>query len=136
MTNSVVLLKTTKRISYAHNKIKKVIFNVLDKNIIISKAKLVNDLGVSAGYLNYRFPDESKLISFNYRKHLRIKKENKFTYNANLIRQATIKLPNNGIYPSCNKVFNEICTNTTMLFVNARYKQVWENQIFDRGYNS
>ncbi len=135
MTNPIVLLKTTKRISYDHDKIKKVIFNVLDKNIIISKAKLVNDLGVSAGYLNYRFPDESKLISINYRKHLRIKKENKFNYNANLIRQATIKLHNNGVYPSCNKVFNEVCKNTTIIFVNPGYKQVWENQIFDLGYN-
>jgi transcriptional regulator with XRE-family HTH domain len=104
----------------------------------LGPVQIAQRLGYHSGVLWYHFPQECALLSQQIKEHRRRRKEQRIARVQEEIRQATLALHTQGIYPSQNKVADLL--SDPNVFFQPEVKEVWRALCrelgWDRGRNS
>jgi len=95
--------------------------------------QLAEQLGYSGHALLYHFPQECALLSQQIKKHRRQRKEQRLANVQEEVRQATLTLHAQGIYPSQNKVAG-LLSDPNLLF-QPEAKVTWRALCQELGWN-
>ena len=89
---------------------------ILDgKEDLLGYVQLAQQLGYSSQVLLYHFPQECALLSKQIKEHRRQRKEQRMARVQEEVRQATLAIHAQGIYPSQNKVA-DLLSDPNLLF--------------------
>jgi transcriptional regulator with XRE-family HTH domain len=100
--------------------------------------QLAQQLGYSGNILLYHFPHECALLSQQIKEHRRQRKERRLALVQEEVRQATLTIHAQGIYPSQNKVA-DLLSDPNVLFqpeVKATWRTLCRELGWDRGHTS
>jgi transcriptional regulator with XRE-family HTH domain len=100
--------------------------------------QLAQQLGYSGHALLYHFPQECALLTKQIREHRRQRKEQRLASVREEVRQATLAIHAQGIYPSQNKV-GDLLSDPNLFFqpeVKAIWRALCRELGWDRGRNS
>jgi len=99
----------------------------------IGYVQLARQLGYSGRTLLYHFPQECALLSQRSQEHRRQRKEQRIAKMQEEVRQATLALHAQGIYPSQNKV-SDLLSNPNLLF-QPEAKTIWRALCQELGWD-
>jgi transcriptional regulator with XRE-family HTH domain len=100
--------------------------------------QLAQQLGYSGNILLYHFPQECALLSQHIKEHRRQRKERRLALVQEEVRQATLTIHAQGIYPSQNKVA-DLLSDPNVLFqpeVKATWRMLCRELGWDQGHTS
>jgi hypothetical protein len=95
--------------------------------------QLAQQLGYSSGALRYHFPQECMLLTKQIKECRRQQKEQRFARVQEEVRQATLALHSQGVYPSQNKVA-DLVSDPNLLF-QPEAKATWRTQCRELGWD-
>jgi transcriptional regulator with XRE-family HTH domain len=100
---------------------------------LLGYVQLARQLGYSGRTLLHHFPQECALLSQQIKEHRRQRKEQRLARMQEEVRQATLALHAQGIYPSQNKVAN-LLSNPNLLF-QPEAKAIWRALCRELGWD-
>ena len=97
----------------------------------LSLEKAAENLGVGTGYLRYRFPEQSMMISSRYKNGVRLRAEETFSIKAQAISATISEYMESGKYPSKAEVFGNAPGVALSDGRNPKLAEIWRSALIE-----